>query len=565
MRSKAVPIVIVAVWALVAAPWVLADDLADLAREFWSWRAATQPFSGDDVPRLERPAETPDWSRAAIEARRGKLAEFEKRWEGLDASGMSVSWQVDRRLMGSAIARVRWEIEILRSWERDPTFYVDQALCPYFESLLRPPPFDRQRSAEIVARLEAIPQTVASAKVNLRYAVGPLTRLAAASLENIRPRLQESVRAVKPLLTAESRGRIDTVAAKALAALEPWREWLDAAASTRPVNSAVGRDGYLFFLREVALLPVTPEELLTMARGEWARAVSLEVIDETRRPSSAPPAPTPDLPALLARAAKDEESIRRFLDEKQILTIPQWVARYRFQMMPDYLAPVADFGETDDLTSPSRRTENASRYIAKPSGNLSYFVASMFRDPRPLIAHEGVPGHFFQLVVSWAQEDPIRRHYYDSAPNEGLAFYTEEMLMQAGLFDDSPATRGMVANLMSLRARRVEVDVKLALGQLTVDQATEYLEKKVPMDRETARSEAAFFASHPGQAISYLVGKLQILDLLADAQRAQGDKFDLRAFHDFVWKNGNVPIALQRWEYLGDATDVPSHAARVAR
>src|SRR5215470_3668422 len=115
MRSKAAPIVIVAVWALVAAPWVLADDLADLAREFWSWRAATQPFSGDDVPRLERPAETPDWSRAAIEARRGKLAEFEKRWEGLDASGMSVLWQVDRRLMGSAIARVRWEIEILRS------------------------------------------------------------------------------------------------------------------------------------------------------------------------------------------------------------------------------------------------------------------------------------------------------------------------------------------------------------------------------------------------------------------------------------------------------------------
>ena len=561
MLKTTLRIVISMLWAAGAAPAVLADGLADLAQEFWTWRAMTQPFSGDDIPRLERPVGAPDWSRTAVEARRQKLAEFQKRWEGMDVSGMPVSWQVDYRLMGSAIARVRWEIEILRSWERDPTFYVDQALCPYLESLLRPAPFDRERSAEIVARLDSVPQTVASAKANLSYAVGPLTRLAASSLENIRPRLLESVRALKPHLAPESRGRIDTAAAKALAALEPWREWLDAAASTRPVNTSVGREGYLFFLREVALMPYTPEELLVMARGEWSRAVSLGVMEQVRQPVS----PTPeisDASTLIAREQKDEESLRRFLDEKKLLTIPGWVGRYRYWMMPDYLSPVADFGETDDLTSLSRRREDSSRYIEKPAGTLSYFTASMFRDPRPLIAHEGVPGHFFQLVLSWAQEDTIRRHYYDSGSNEGLAFYTEEMLMQAGLFDDSPAAREMVMSLMRLRALRVEVDVKLALGQFTVDQAAEYLEKSVPMDRATARSEAAFFASHPGQAISYLVGKLQVLGLLADSRRAQGEKFDLRAVHDFIWKNGNVPLSLQRWEYLNDATEVPSHTLR---
>ena len=55
----------------------------------------------------------------------------------------------------------------------------------------------------------------------------------------------------------------------------------------------------------------------------------------------------------------------------------------------------------------------------------------------------------------------------------------------------------------------------------------------------------------PLQAITYQIGKLQIVKFLADAKRIQQDKFNLRAFHDFVWKNGNVPIALQRWEYLG--------------
>jgi uncharacterized protein (DUF885 family) len=169
--------------------------------------------------------------------------------------------------------------------------------------------------------------------------------------------------------------------------------------------------------------------------------------------------------------------------------------------------------------------------------------------------HEGVPGHYFQLAVSWQNPDPIRRHYYDSGANEGIGFYAEEMMLQAGLFDDSPHTREIIYHFMRLRALRVEVDVKLALGQFTLEQAAEYLESKVPMDRQTARSEAIGFATAPGQAISYQIGKIQILRFLADARRLQGEKFSLRKFHDSLWNNGNVPIALQRQEYGGDELD----------
>ena len=77
------------------------------------------------------------------------------------------------------------------------------------------------------------------------------------------------------------------------------------------------------------------------------------------------------------------------------------------------------------------------------------------------------------------------------------------------------------------------------------------------MDSETARQEAIAFATTPGGAISYQIGKLQILKFLADARLQQGEKFSLRAFHDFIWKNGNVPIALQRWEYLNLNDEVP--------
>jgi uncharacterized protein (DUF885 family) len=103
----------------------------------------------------------------------------------------------------------------------------------------------------------------------------------------------------------------------------------------------------------------------------------------------------------------------------------------------------------------------------------------------------------------------------------------------------------------------VEVDVKLALGDFTLEQAAKYLEEKVPMDPDTARQEAIFFSTEPGQAITYQIGKLQITSFLAEAPLQQGDKFKLREFHDFVWKNGNVPISLQRWEYLGRDDEIP--------
>jgi len=130
-------------------------------------------------------------------------------------------------------------------------------------------------------------------------------------------------------------------------------------------------------------------------------------------------------------------------------------------------------------------------------------------------------------------------------------------MLQAGLFDDSPHTREIIYNFMRLRALRVEVDVRLALGEFTLEQAAKYLEKKVPMDAQTARAEAIAFSTGPGQALTYQIGKLQIIKLLSEERMKDGDKFNLRAFHDFVWKNGNVPIALQRWELLGKTDGVP--------
>ena len=325
-------------------------------------------------------------------------------------------------------------------------------------------------------------------------------------------------------------------------------DWLRGRLTSLHAASAVGREAYLHFLERVALVPLSPEQILAGARQELERAIAFEAIEQQRN-RELPPLALPGSQAdQIERQAAGEAMLRAFCEERDLLSFPDWLRRYRNLPLPAYLAPLRGLGVTDDLTSADRLDQDGISYIPEPSADLPYFYLAMARDPRTLIAHEGV--HYYQLALAWAHPDPIRRHYYDSGPNEGIAFYTEEMLLQAGLFDDSPRSREIIYSFMRLRAVRVDIDVRLALGELSIDSAAEELARRVPMDLATARQEAAMFASEPGQAISYQVGKLQIVQFLADARRAQGQRFSLRAFHDSLLVNGNVPIALQHWETL---------------
>jgi hypothetical protein len=536
---------------------VAADPLDDLATDFWAWRIVHQPSTGDDIPRVERPAGwLPDWSPESMARRQEALRAFETRWRGLSTQGMPVSRQVDYRLMGSAIARVRWELEKAAAWRRDPAFFIQQALGPTFDLLLPPPPFDRARSEAIVQRLRHAPVVLTHAQTHLTDMRRPFARLAIETLADIETRLTTMARELAPQLDAGSRVPVGEAAAAAGRALAAYRQWLASREPSLKSETAIGRDDYVWFLREVALVPYTPEELLMMGRMEWERAVAFEALEQGRN-RALPPMPIfPDQQAQITKSFADEQAIRTFLERERLLTVPSWVGHYRNLPLPAYLAPLSFLGVTDDLTGPSRLKDDGISYIRVPAPTLPYFYLSTARDPRPIIVHEGVPGHYFQLVLSWAHENPIRRRYYDSGANEGIGFYAEEMMLQAGLWADSPRSREIIYNFMRLRALRVEVDVRLATGEFSIPQAAAYLEKTVPMDRETALEEAASFAAGPGQAITYQIGKVQIVRMLADARRARGDAFSLQDFHDYLWKNGNVPLSLLRWEWLGDDSEL---------
>src|SRR5438552_3106324 len=406
------------------------DTLDKLANDLWSWRAKYAPFTGDDVNRLERPGGVRDWSAAAIDKRGRDLKELDARYQKIDSSGWPIPQQVDYRLIGSALSRVHWELEINPRWKRDPNFYIEQTLTPIVEALTVPAPYDEERSREILTRIENVPSILQQGTENLDKAPEPFVTVAIQALEGVRDRLHKMATSLRPATTLQEK-ELGAATDRAADALDSFRTGLQDRLSSAPKETALGRDAYIFFLKNVAIYPYSPEQILAMGQQEWNRAVAFETYEKERNKNVPPLQLAKDTDKWIKDAAAKELQIREFLEKRGILTVPAWLQHY------------------------------------------------------------------------------------------------------------------------TLRPLRVEVDGQRALGQFSLEEAATYLEQKVPMDAQAARQEAIAFSTGPGQALTYQIRKLQIMQLLAEARLQQGEKFNLRAFHDFVWQNGNVPIALQRWEYLG--------------
>lgn len=533
---------------------VPADRLADLGARIWAWRGEHQPRTRDDIPRLDRP---PGWlpdhrADTFAQVRAARIA-FERELSALDP-GPVVADRVDHRLLRSALGRVHWEIDVLARWQRQPRFYVDQALGTVFDMLL-PPGVDADRVAEVVRLLTAAPEILRHGLLNLDgTAVAEFADLAIDELAGISERcsrLGAVLAAVAPELTAE----IDIACAIAGTALLAFSDALVAARPGMASWSPVGAESYEWFLREVAVLPYDVAELRLIGKLELNRAMTWEQLEQHKVAlggTSRPPLPA-DAVEQADREAELEHELRKFYVDQDLLSQPDTLGHYRTAPLPAYLEPLQFLGVADDLTSPNRLQENGISYFPPPSADLPYFYAANALDPRAGIVHEGA--HYQQLALSWRHPRALRRHFYDSGANEGIAFYNEELMLAAGLFADAPHTAPILYNFMRLRALRVIVDVGLATGQLSIADAAAYLQTEVGLDPQTAAQEAADFAEGPGQAISYQIGKTQILELVADAVRlgwhGPAGPLSLQDLHDFLWLNGNVPIALIRWELLG--------------
>ena len=252
-----------------------AEELQKLAAEFFAWRAITQPVTSDDINRVERPdGWAPDFSKSSIQNSRQKYLDFKNTLSNLPRTSWARSDSIDYLLMRSAIERVHWELDVLKLQSRNPDFYVHQTLGALYELLLIHSPMTESRARNIIIRLNSFPKTISDAKINLSESVAAFADIALANCHDPTRRLQECVVALKPMFPNHLHSKLDESMNIAAVALEDYIVWLKENKHNMLGKFSIGRKAYEYFLREIALIPYTPEQLIFMGNQEWNRSVA---------------------------------------------------------------------------------------------------------------------------------------------------------------------------------------------------------------------------------------------------------------------------------------------------
>jgi uncharacterized protein (DUF885 family) len=192
------------------------------------------------------------------------------------------------------------------------------------------------------------------------------------------------------------------------------------------------------------------------------------------------------------------------------------------------------------------------RYVPAPPGGTragTYWVNTYNLPSRPLYIlesltlHEAVPGHHLQNALQREMTGlpEFRRFTGVNAFGEGWGLYSERLGLEAGFYQDPYSNFGRLTYEM-WRACRLVVDTGMHALGWTRQQAMDYLASHTALSLHEVRTETDRYISWPGQALAYKMGELKIRELRARAEKELGPRFDIRAFHDAVLKNGPVPL-----------------------
>ena len=162
-----------------------------------------------------------------------------------------------------------------------------------------------------------------------------------------------------------------------------------------------------------------------------------------------------------------------------------------------------------------------------------------------LFLHEAIPGHHFQISLQQENDQlpDFRKFNWFGAYGEGWALYTESLGKELGLYTDPYQYFGMLGNEMH-RAIRLVVDTGIHSKGWTREQAIKYSLENEAESEASIIAEIERYMAIPGQALSYKIGQLKILELRQKAQEKMGDKFDIKVFHQKVLESGVMPLAL---------------------
>jgi len=508
----------------------------DLVTFFEEWRLFQEPVRVDGIP---------NYSAEAMAEQSRTLSEYQARLSAINPRDWPVSQQIDYLLVRAEMNGLEFEHRARRPWARDPAFYVMIYPSPTDIPAREGPivagaielwtyalPLTEDKNDELAGRIGAIPPLLEQAKKNL---VGSGRDLWMMGIRRMKRQSRDLSMFLERL--DDSFQSLSTEVRRAVSATDEFVEWLEEKAPEKTGPSGVGADQYSWYMRYVHLVPYSWEEQVTIVRRELNRAHAALRLEEHRNR---------DLPT-----------------SDGIETAAEYDRRLN-DAVTEYMA----FLEDEEIVSIRPYLDGALRErigrFSPSDGPREFFSEVTYSDPLVMRTHGY---HWFDLarMENDPHPSPIRRvpllyNIFDSRA-EGVATGMEEMMMHAGLFDDRPRARELVWILLAQRAARALGDLYMHSNDWTIEEAVAFASKWTPRgwlpeESNTVWGEQHLYLQQPGYGTSYVIGKVQIENVIAEYARLDEANFTLKKCLDDIDAAGLIPVSLIRWELTGFENEI---------
>ncbi|MBP4142932.1 DUF885 domain-containing protein [Flavobacterium sp. P4023] len=326
------------------------------------------------------------------------------------------------------------------------------------------------------------------------------------------------------------------------------KEYLPASRATSGIGSLpFGKDLYKIYVKQWTTTEMSPEEI---------HELGLKEVDRLNAEMEKVKNQVGFKGTLLAffEEVRNKKELKPFTEPEQVIA--------NFQSIYDRIKPNVDklFSLQPKTKFEIRRTEAFREKTASAEYNQGTADGSrpgIFYVPIPdvknyniygdedLFLHEAIPGHHFQISLQQENESlpDFRKFNWFGAYGEGWALYTESLGKELGLYQDPYQYFGMLSNEMH-RAIRLVVDTGLHSKGWTREQAIKYSLANEAESEASIIPEIERYMAIPGQALSYKIGQLKIIELRKKAEAKMGKNFDIKKFHEKVLESGVMPLAL---------------------
>lgn len=539
-----------------------------LAQEYERTLFSHHPTLAAELGLHEYDEELGDFTLEAFEAEAREWRALMRRWEAL--SGEVERWPVDQRIdyawLGAGLRDRLRDIERFALHRRNPLTYLEPAVFSSFALFVRPYAPAAERLRAITRRLEQLPAVFDAARTNLVAPEVPpewvesAAQMAAGGVLLYRQGvagLAAEVDDAGLLQAAESALR------RAEHVLNSFRAFLtDKLRPAAQGTFAIGQSAFNELLRERHFLDVDADELLAIGEQLYAETeAEIEALASKVMPGRSVSelitalneehlAPDEILTAYEAEMART----RRFVFDKHLVGLPVEECLV-IEPTPAAMRPLTPYAAY--IAAGPFEAEPRGIFLVTPvdpqapADVQAQQLRGHSRWKVPIVAlHEGFPGHHLQLT--WSNHNPsrLRKLSYSTLFVEGWAFYCEQLMDDLGYLQHPKARLYRLAGQL-WRAMRIILDVCLHTRGMSPARAVELLQQ-AGSDRAGATAEVQRYLMTPTQPMSYLIGKLEILKIMAEYQEREGDDFTLRKFHDTLLAAGSIPPALVRWAIFGE-------------